>query len=717
VVVALVVVACVSLALLYVQNQRVLERSLEQRKRELVRDKCNPVLDQLTRFFTQAYQTTRTISLLPSVRCIEGGNRTNDAQDVVALGRFSREGHRTVQQLYNNLAANVGVSEVYLVVEGLDSQKGEVPFFMYDAVVMTDAEQATGDEPESRAGADVPEESEAAEYAYYPRQIAYFRTHYPRFNFKSLDEIPGVLSPAMRTCDNTQYTSIRDGRESDSHGILFSTPFYRESGEFRGIVSAIFRLNVLEAILVGVPFVIVTEEDRAAASAQGVVYPERPANFVLAGPDHGVFLGDRRAPGLVAEVKAIEEKGRKSEDFHVVEVDLHDQHAWRLYYRYDPDALAAIRSGMRWWMLGKAAFVFALLAMAIPWVLYAARQKATVLDIAERLKASQAQGDLTQRFSVAGVGREVGALAAAINTVNDDLSRIVREIQGGVRTLASSSTELTAVAGEMTASAQSTALKSGQVAAEAGVLVSDAAAVAEGMGKGAERLVRVAESTEQMTATIGSVAAQSERTRAAAAEAAGSVDQVGALVGRLGENVREIGKVTETIMAISAQTNLLALNATIEAARAGAAGKGFAVVANEIKELALQTARATEDIKGRILGIQTAMREAVEGIGRIIGVIKEVSGSVSGIAAGIEEQAAVAKDISENIGHASEMVQEGNGRAGRMSEAAGHIAANIAAVDHAAGEMSTGARQVSTSALELSRLAEQLQAVATRFKV
>ena len=122
---------------------------------------------------------------------------------------------------------------------------------------------------------------------------------------------------------------------------------------------------------------------------------------------------------------------------------------------------------------------------------------------------------------------------------------------------------------------------------------------------------------------------------------------------QLGSAAQEIGQVTETITNISSQTNLLALNATIEAARAaGAAGKGFAVVANEIKELARQTAGATEDIKAKISGVQSSTGGAISDIGRIVNVIQEVGGLVANIAAAIEEQATVTRDVAGNIAQA-----------------------------------------------------------------
>jgi methyl-accepting chemotaxis protein len=175
--------------------------------------------------------------------------------------------------------------------------------------------------------------------------------------------------------------------------------------------------------------------------------------------------------------------------------------------------------------------------------------------------------------------------------------------------------------------------------------------------------------------------------------------------------------VTETINNISAQTNLLALNATIEAARAGSAGKGFAVVANEIKELAKQTAEATQDIKAKIAGIQNSTGTAISDIGQITTVIRDVGGIVASIAAAIEEQAIVTKDVAGNIAQASAGVRDANERVSQTAGVSHSIAQDIAGVNLAVSDLRLGGEQVQASAAELSKLAEDLGAQVSRFKI
>jgi methyl-accepting chemotaxis protein len=173
-------------------------------------------------------------------------------------------------------------------------------------------------------------------------------------------------------------------------------------------------------------------------------------------------------------------------------------------------------------------------------------------------------------------------------------------------------------------------------------------------------------------------------------------------VGKLGESSVEIGNVIKVITSIAQQTNLLALNATIEAARAGEAGKGFAVVANEVKELAKQTARATEDISRKIEAIQGDTRGAVEAIGQIGRIINQINDIQNTIASAVEEQTATTGEISRNVAEAARGSNE--------------IAQNITGVATAARSTTEGASNTRGSADELSRMALELQQLVAQFK-
>ena len=176
-----------------------------------------------------------------------------------------------------------------------------------------------------------------------------------------------------------------------------------------------------------------------------------------------------------------------------------------------------------------------------------------------------------------------------------------------------------------------------------------------------------------------------------------------ATIGKLGESSVEIGEVINVITSIAQQTKLLALNATIEAARAGEAGKGFAVVANEVKELARQTAKATEDISRKITAIQSDTNGAVEAIGTISTVINQVNDISGTIATAVEEQSATTNEISRNVADAA--------------KGSGEITQNIAGVAEAAQGTSTSAQESQKAANELVEMAARLRQLVEQFKI
>jgi methyl-accepting chemotaxis protein len=329
---------------------------------------------------------------------------------------------------------------------------------------------------------------------------------------------------------------------------------------------------------------------------------------------------------------------------------------------------------------------------------------------------SVAKGDLRRDLQVTN-NDEIGDMAAAMRSMSASLRNMIGEIAGGVEVLASSSRKLSANSEEMAANSRHSSEKAHSVAAAAEEMSANVMSVASGMDAAVANFGNVTAATEQMTATIGEIAANSEKARRITAEATCQAAKVTEKMNRLGEAAREIGKVTEAINEISSQTNLLALNATIEAARAGSAGKGFAVVANEIKQLAHQTASATEDIKARIAGVQSSTADGIAGIEGVSRVIHEVSDLVSSIAAAIEEQSVVTKDIANNIANASNGVGDANARVSQSSQVSLEIASDIAVVDQAAGQIAGGSEEVQATVVELSKLAETLRETVSRFQV
>ncbi|MDH5204090.1 MAG: GGDEF domain-containing protein [Hylemonella sp.] len=271
-------------------------KALESRRQKHLTEHQQRVLDakskELKSLFHELFQGTRTISLLPMVRNVAGGNRRSAQEDVVASGRLSIDTHRTLRQIYANLAFNVRVSEVYYVLDGFDPDR-DVPFFMYDEHITEESDGAAS--PQAPRNADIPEESEEAEYQQFPVQLAWFRKHEPVFRWSSdFSNIPVRLSPLLRTCDNSQYLSKSSGDVRETYGFVYAMPVYDQGTQrFKGMITTIVRANLIEAALIGVPYLPLTREDQVRQQQQGWSLPA-PVSFVLEQSEYGIRIGDRR---------------------------------------------------------------------------------------------------------------------------------------------------------------------------------------------------------------------------------------------------------------------------------------------------------------------------------------------------------------------------------------------------------------------------------------
>ena len=243
----------------------------------------------------RTYHTVRTISLLPGVRSLVPYNRSSEAQDVVQQGRMSSADYDTVQQLYNQIASSVSVSEIYLIHDGFNPDKGQIPFVMLDHIIVERA-RANTTAAANQHGSDIPQEDESEEYKDYVRQLAYFRTYNLHMPDDGLDSIAPINSGAMRTCDNSQYTSIAHGDVHNATGFSVSVPIYdAKSRLFKGLVTAILRSNVLEAELIGLAQLPVTDAEWQQVSRNpDTAKRAQPVNFLLENKDTGIRIFDRR---------------------------------------------------------------------------------------------------------------------------------------------------------------------------------------------------------------------------------------------------------------------------------------------------------------------------------------------------------------------------------------------------------------------------------------
>jgi methyl-accepting chemotaxis protein len=359
-----------------------------------------------------------------------------------------------------------------------------------------------------------------------------------------------------------------------------------------------------------------------------------------------------------------------------------------------------------WWIGGSLLFavLFAVLA-GVAIVRSVARPIVKTTDIMGKL----AQHDLTVAVEGGERKDEIGEMARAVQVFKDsmvegdrlaaeqkaeqekkarrqaEVERLVTSFEsmvtGSLDTLASASTELQATAESMTSTAEETS--------------SQATSVAAASEQASTNVQTVATAAEELSSSISEISRQVSESNRIASQAATEAASTNEQVKALADAAEKIGDVVRLINDIAGQTNLLALNATIEAARAGEAGKGFAVVASEVKSLATQTAKATDEIGAQIKSIQSATSESVLAIGSIAGTIARVSEIATSIASAVEEQGAATQEIARNVQQASAGTAE--------------VSSNIAGVTQAAAVTGSAASQVLSASSDLARQGETLR--------
>lgn len=309
---------------------------------------------------------------------------------------------------------------------------------------------------------------------------------------------------------------------------------------------------------------------------------------------------------------------------------------------------------------------------------------ASMLEVVQRAE----QGDLTQTMTFGGsdaIGQMGQGLSSFLGAMRENMAELMQNAQA----LASSSEELTAISQQLAGNAEETASQANVVSAASEQVSKNVSVVATG--------------SEEMLASIREISKSANESARVAKMAVSVAESTNQTIAKLGESSLEIGKVIKVITSIAQQTNLLALNATIEAARAGEAGKGFAVVANEVKELAKETAKATEEIGQKIDAIQGDTKAAVKAIGDISQIINQINDISNTIASAVEEQTATTNEIGRNVTEAAKGTEE--------------IARNISGVATAAESTTSGAGDTQKAAIELSRMANELQSLVARFRI
>jgi methyl-accepting chemotaxis protein len=316
------------------------------------------------------------------------------------------------------------------------------------------------------------------------------------------------------------------------------------------------------------------------------------------------------------------------------------------------------------------------------------RISAGVLRTIEKLKdVSEGEGDLTRRIPPSS-GDEVGQLAVCFNGFVEKLQGIVRRLGTVTSGLTSSASALTTTSGDMKKIAEQTSSQATVVSATAEQLSKNVQLAASG--------------AEEMNASIREIAHNASEAANVASRAVAVARDTNGVIAKLGQGSVEIGEVLKMISGIAAQTNLLALNATIEAARAGDAGRSFAVVAGEVKELANKTARATEEIRLKIQGIQSYTQNAVQAISEISAIIARIHEIQNAIATAVNQQTSTTNEISRSLS--------------QMAQGTADIAVNITGVAQVAQKATTASERTHASAAEMVHAAKELQDTVSHFR-
>lgn len=298
-----------------------------------------------------------------------------------------------------------------------------------------------------------------------------------------------------------------------------------------------------------------------------------------------------------------------------------------------------------------------------------------------------AKGDMTQKVNLHSQD-EIGQMGISLNEATKDIGALVQGIASRSHSLSVSGEKMATVSQKLSDAAGNTAAQ-----------LESASSSAEQVSKNVQT---VATAAEELNASIKEIARNVSQAAQVSTSAVKSAQSTNTIVSKLVESSAEIGKIVKVITSIAEQTNLLSLNATIEAARAGEAGKGFAVVANEVKELAKETAKATEDIGRKIETIQSDTKGAVEAISQITTVINQINEISNAIASAVEEQMTTTNEISRNVSEAA--------------VGSNQIAENVVFVAKTAQNSTVHANETKEVAEEITKLAVELQKMVSQFK-
>ena len=647
---------------------------------------------------TQIYQNIRTLSFLPDVQTME-----RHAENLTPSSKA------TIQQIYNNLWSNVTVSEIYFVPESFDPDKidpatkqPEAPALMFDEMITgspaasTQAASATAAPPAGEP------QVETEEYALIKKQIAYYRQQFPTASKINGLNVPIIAGPMVVTCDNSEYDHSK--LEADRQGLVFSVPYFAPTGEFKGVVSAIVRLNVLakylpeaNAALVNVTnaaFITSVKPQQAQQShtwaRQGVADPALIYSEAVTlkipdpigewkmwrGVSNAAFLGSDE----IASIDRQNIVALSLVTFATLLVCSLICLASKLYVKPAneiAEALITIAHGNvekevplshRKDILGKISRAVTIFRDNTLALRASEIERAKKLELEEQERQRRETENAEQAAQMMVVVEHLGAGLQRLADCNIQMTID----EPFVKTFESIRVNFNDSLGAFQSTLEKV-LSSTYLIHESGTeMRSSSETMAKRTEQQASALEQTSAALEEITATVNNSAVNAENTRHLVNEARDCtssssvvVSQAVDAMGRIEKSSQEISQIIGVIDEIAFQTNLLALNAGVEAARAGDAGRGFAVVAQEVRELAQRSASAAKQIKSLITNSAREVHTGVKlvtdtgsALSKIDEFVTSINSNVNAIATAVKEQLTGLKEISSAMNNIDQMTQQ-----------------------------------------------------------
>ena len=638
--------------------------------------------------FNQIYLNLRTISLLASVRRIDryGENLTLD-------------GRQSVQKIYNNLANNIDVSEVYIVPADLDgdavdahTSEKQSPILMFDKIRLGLA--AGADEADQPPDPNMPVQEEIYEYRQLHQQMLQLQQLAPNLTIKNASDIVFLSTPPVITCDNSLYNNSR--MESDRTGSIYSVPFYGEDNVLKGTITAVLLQNNIVKMLPPRNYALVDATNQTVFNALEGGQQVESSSYVMRGvADDRLFYSevvpvDIAGPGMTFNLWA----GRSNKDFltsaEVVQINRFATLGYIFAAIFAVLGLAILAIMRRSKLLSAQSEIELQRRLSAQsdqlQSIMAASAQEYERNAAQRTETEEAAIGRERQLVVASFGEGLAQLAGKVlfkrmkKELPADYQRLQADFNAALVSIEQAIVQVQTVNSTIQYSARDIASASDDLKRRTEQQTS-------GLSQVIVELKHVMETVKKTAIHAGQARQAVASVRVDAAQSAEIVGKATQAMKGIEKSAQQIGDIISVMDEIAFQTNLLALNAGVEAARAGEAGRGFAVVASEVRALAVRSAQAAKEIKSLINTSSSQVNQGVSlvvetgaAFGRFLTQVADIDGAVSQIVQSATDQSHELSHIQTEIEQLGHMTQENVAMARKTSNATQHLDDEIASL-------------------------------------